>query len=112
MKKNDFILLSAAILISAAIIVCFFAFLGNRSADTVVITVNGEKLAEFPLDEDIEYWINGSQGEKNLLIIKDGAAYITEANCPDKVCVHSGRAEELKPITCLPNKVVVTISER
>ncbi|MBR2613326.1 MAG: NusG domain II-containing protein, partial [Clostridia bacterium] len=50
-------------------------------------------------------------GGTNLLIIKDGKAYISEATCPDLVCVHTGHADELKSIVCLPNRVTVSIEK-
>lgn len=110
MKKSDIILLLSIIFISIVLILCFFIVSIKNSANTVTVTVNGEKVAEFPLDKDIEYLITNGDGGENLLIIKDGKAYIKEASCPDKVCVRSGVAEELKPVTCLPNKVIVSIS--
>ena len=112
MKKNDLILLLGIILLSAIMIVCLFILSNDASADIVTVTVDGEAIAEFPINEDVEYLIVDDNGGENLLIIKDGCAYIKEANCPDKVCVRTGNVQELKPITCLPNKVVVSISER
>ncbi len=111
MKKNDLILLIGAIIISVIIILCFVLFLLDGSADVVNVTVDGKKVAIFALDTDVEYLISSADGGENLLIIKDGKAFISEANCPDKICVRTGCAEELKPITCLPNKVVITIEK-
>ena len=111
MKKKDIILLLliiAAALIVTAVIALTGAFTGG---DKVVVTVDGEVYKEFPLNENVEYKIETENGGYNLLVIKDGAAYVTEASCPDKVCVNAGAAQEIKPVVCAPNKVVITIEK-
>ena len=46
----------------------------------------------------------------NLLVIKDGKADVTEADCPDKLCVHQKAISKTnETIVCLPNKVVVQV---
>jgi hypothetical protein len=109
MKKSDVILLSAILLCAAAIFgVSSFIFLGNGAQ--VVVRVDGEEYARLPLHKDDELLINGVNGT-NLLIIKDGKAYINEASCPDLICVHTGYANELKSIVCLPNRVTISIEK-
>ena len=46
----------------------------------------------------------------NILVIEDGRAYLSDANCPDKLCVHQGKISRTgEVITCLPNKLTVTV---
>lgn len=107
MKKNDIILLVAVVICASALLAIFSAvYLGK--GDTAVVKVNGEEYARLPLKHDTELLIHGDGGT-NLLIIKDGKAYISEASCPDLICVKTGYADELKSIVCLPNKVTVSI---
>lgn len=108
MKKNDWILLCVIVFLSLAALLISYACLANRG-QTVVVTVNGEERHRLPLNEDAELWIEGYGGGRNLLIIEDQAAYIREASCPDRVCVHTGHADELKSIVCAPNRVTVSI---
>lgn len=110
MKKNDIILL-CSVLLAAVVIFGIFAAFAFGKGDTVVVRVDGEEYARLPLDEDAELLIEGVNGGTNLLIIKDGKAYISEATCPDLVCVHTGHADELKSIVCLPNRVTVSIEK-
>lgn len=109
MKKNDLILL-CSLLLAALLLFGIFAALYLGKGESVVVRVDGEEYARLPLDEDAELLIEGVGGT-NLLIIKDGKAYISEATCPDLVCVHTGYADELKSIVCLPNKVSVSIEK-
>ena len=74
------------------------------------VSVNGQTLQELPLDQDADLIIEGVNGGTNHLVIRDGAVSITEASCPDKICVHEGaKREKGEAITCLPNKVIITI---
>ncbi|MBQ0125875.1 MAG: NusG domain II-containing protein [Clostridiales bacterium] len=111
MKKRDIFLIFA---LAAAILVVFtltsLAFGGDGRAYAVV-EVAGVETARLPLDTDTEYLIESENG-KNLLVIKDGRAYVSEASCPDKICVKTGALDEsdtLNSIVCLPNKVTVFI---
>lgn len=107
MKKNDLILL-CALLASAAILLALFAFLFLGKGSEVVVRVDGKEYARLPLAKDAELVISTEYGS-NTLVIKDGKAYISEASCPDLVCVHTGHADELKSIVCLPNRLTVSI---
>ena len=106
--RND-IILAAAVIIAAAGIWLFTEIMKEDGAFAVV-TVNGVETARYPLDTDAEIRLESENGGYNILVIKDGKADITEASCPDHVCVDQravGRTGEA--ITCLPNKTVVTI---
>jgi hypothetical protein len=110
MRKSDIILLCSVLLTALAIFgVCAAFTLGK--GETVVVRVDGEEYVRLPLGEDTELLIEGVNGGTNLLVIKDGKAYISEATCPDLVCVHTGSADELKSIVCLPNRVTVSIEK-
>ena len=53
--------------------------------------------------------ISGTQSA-DYLTIKSGKAYMSEAGCPDKVCVSQGEISRTgESIICLPNRIVVTI---
>lgn len=109
MKKSDLILL-LSILLGALLVFGIFALSMLGTGSEVVVRVGGEEYARLPLDKDTELLIESEKGS-NLLLIKDGRAYISEASCPDLVCVHTGYADELKSIVCLPNEVTVSIEE-
>lgn len=45
-------------------------------------------------------------------MIKDGKADITEADCPDKVCVKQKPISKAgESLVCLPNKIIITVVE-
>ena len=71
------------------------------------VAEGGVVIATYPLDTDGEYLLAGG---KNMLVIKDGYAYMTEADCPDRTCVKTGKISKTgESIVCLPNKISVVI---
>ncbi len=87
-------------------VLVFFA----EDGDTVVVTVDGEEYARLSLEEDTELEIVTPHG-KNILTVKDGNAYMSFADCPDKVCVSTGKATPLRSVVCLPHRVTVSVEE-
>lgn len=109
MKKKDLILLCVILALALTVYLVLF-LIYKDSGEVVVVRVSGEEYARLPLNEDTELIIDGSGGT-NLLVIKDGQAFISEASCPDRICVHTGVASEIKTIVCMPNEVTVSIEK-
>lgn len=77
---------------------------------SVEVIVDGAIYGTYPLDVDKEIPIQKDGKTTNLLVIKDGKADVTEADCPDKLCVHQKAISKTnETIVCLPNKVVVQV---
>lgn len=107
-KKKDIILI--VIVLTVALAGLLFFYLTQKSGDTVVVTIDGVIYKEYSLNKDIEVDLPGVNGGANHLVIKDGYADMTDANCPDKICVDSRKISKTgESIICLPNKVVVKI---
>lgn len=108
MKKNDVILV-VVVLILAGAVFGWSVLKKQEPGARVVVTVNKEETANYSLDEEGEYNISADNGQ-NTLIIKDGKADVTEADCPDKLCVKQKEiSKNGETIVCLPHKVVVEI---
>ena len=101
----DIILVLVFILVGIS---AFFVLkLSRAEGEAVRVQVDGETVAEYPLDKDGEYPINGGS---NVLVVKDGEAYMKSADCPDRLCVKSGRISRAgEQIICLPNRVSVEV---
>lgn len=108
-KRNERILFAGL----AAVILILFAFnylTSRKNAVLVEVSVDGQILETYRLNETVNTVIESSRGGTNHLIIQDGGVSISEASCPDKVCVHQGGIRETgQSLVCLPNKVIVTI---
>ena len=67
---------------------------------------------EYSLGKNRSIEINSELGS-NLLVIKDGKAYVENASCPDGICSkHRPISYDGESIICLPNKVVVSIDKQ
>lgn len=106
-KKKDWILI-LLILVVAAAAYGIHEFAGSKGADSVTVKVDGKVTGTYPLDKDQEIKINGGT---NILTIQNGKAKMTDADCPDQLCVHQKAASKNhESIICLPNKVVVEVN--
>lgn len=114
-KKNRIKARNELLLVSGLLIFITGLFIGNKlihrqDAGAVEISVNGVVTETCDLHAPADIIIQGANGGSNRLIIQNGTAFITEASCPDKVCVRQGTIREAgQSLVCLPNKVIVTI---
>ena len=105
MKKNDLILIGSILLVIA--IIFAVTSLTKEEGAYVVVKVDGKEVGQYSLAIDGEYELNGGT---NILKIENGKAYLIEADCPDHLCVKQGKIDQTgETITCLPNKLTVTV---
>ena len=108
MKKKDVFLLLVILLTATVLSLCFFLF--QSKGNHVIVEVNGEIVKILPLSQDTEYWIQTEEGT-NLLIIQNGIARITEADCPDLVCMYMGILSPTNVLTCSPHGVIIYLED-
>ena len=73
----------------------------------VTVTINGELIAEYPLNVNGEYPLNGGT---NILVIENGYAYMKYADCPKQLCVNTGKINRtLENIECLHHNITVRV---
>lgn len=107
--KNDILLLVIFLAIGLLIPLGYRIF-HHTTGDAVTITIDGELWRTLPLSSDTTIDIPGIGGT-NTLRIKNGQASITEADCPDKLCVHqSSIRHNGESLVCLPHKVIVKVT--
>ena len=112
MKKNDLFLIGGLLLISLVLGIGLSLYKKNATeeAPAAVVTIDGIEYGTYPLDEDRVERIDIGDGEYNILEIKDGEAFMSEASCPDQICVlYSHIRYTGESIVCLPHKVLVEI---
>lgn len=99
-------LLIGGCLVLAAVLFLVFS-LGREAGDGVIVRVDGEEAARYGLYDNGTYPLNGGT---NTLVIENGEAWLSHANCPDELCVKQGRIRsDGQVITCLPNRLTVTV---
>ena len=100
-------LVLAGSLLLAAVILLLVINGSRESGGVAVVRVDGVETERLPLSVNGTFSLNGGS---NILIIQDGQAWMSEANCPDLICVRQGKIHYSgQVITCLPNRLTVTI---
>ena len=107
-KKNyrlDIIIIAAILLVS--LVLLLVVTLCKKEGSVVVVEIDGNVVATYPLNQNAEYSLNGGT---NNLVVEDGRAYLNYSNCPDHTCEKTGKIQYVgQSIICLPNKVAITI---
>lgn len=107
--KIILILLLAAVILSAG-----FLLLQQKQVSSPVarITRDGELIREIPLDEVEESYsfVVADEEGSNTILVEPGRIRVSEADCPDQVCVNQGFISDgTVPVVCLPHKLMIEI---
>ena len=107
-KKKD-IMLACGVIAVALILLVILKFANQESGTQIEIRVNGQTYGIYDLSRNQEIAVDTEYGH-NLVVIADGQAYMSEADCPDGYCKNQGKiSHENETIVCLPHKLVVEI---
>lgn len=89
-----------------------YFMLGRGEGTIAVISVDGEELERIDLSKvrkayDLEF---STEYGHNTVHVEPGAISVTEADCPDQICVYQGRLTGSGiPIICMPHRLVIEI---
>ena len=110
MKKGDFIVIIAALLLA------FLVFIKtdireNFQGKYLSIQVNGEEVQTVEFDDDTVMNIPvDSEYGFDEIHIENGEVQVVKADCRDQLCVRQGSISEVgEVIICLPNRFIVEI---
>lgn len=114
MNKTTRLILAGLLLAMAASAV-FLLLSGEEEGRPVArITVNGVIVNEIDLtdvDEPYSFTVDGPGGFSNTIQVEPGRIRVSEAGCPDQVCVDQGYISDgTVPIVCLPNQLIIEIT--
>lgn len=101
-KKEKLFILS--ILLIAGLLWLVLQLFGSRDYGQIKISVDGDVFGTWSLSENQVISIH----DTNICEIKDGKVRMTDATCPDHLCISQGAVDARGGmIVCLPNKVVI-----
>ncbi len=107
-KKKD-IMLACGVIAVALILLVILKFTNRESGTQIEIRVNGQTYGTYDLNKNQKITVDTEYGH-NLVVIADGQAYMSEADCPDGYCKNQGKiSHENETIVCLPHKLVVEV---
>ena len=102
---------------SVKVILAALALLVAGSAAFLLLRPKGEgHMARITLDgkvveEPYTLTLEGPGGFSNTITVEKGRICVSQAGCPDQICVHQGYiSDSTTPIVCLPNKLIIEIT--
>lgn len=99
LKKKEAVFIGALLVIS--VVLCIFVYaVPHGTHGSIQITVDGELYGTYSLAEDQVIQI----GDTNVCEIKDGEVKMTEADCPDHLCMKQPGSGQCRRIYCVPAK--------
>lgn len=108
-KKNTILLFGMIILFSVIALICQKTIF-QKPGSYAVVQIDGKERARLNLSEDTTLQVGGEQTGSNTIEVRDGCVFVSEADCPDQVCVRTGRVQDVgSVIACLPHKLTVTV---
>lgn len=82
----------------------------QQPGSMVIIEVAEKVLYQVNINEPQELTVTGPIGE-TMIKIDEGAAQVTQSDCPEKICIKTGKIRhEGEIIVCVPNRVVIRIN--
>ena len=92
--------------------VLLYLNLGKGEGTVAVVSVDGEVLERIDLSKvrtPYDIPVTTPSGH-NTVHVEPGAISVTEADCPDHVCIYQGRLTGSGiPIICMPHRLVIEI---
>lgn len=110
-RKTDLYLITGLLLVAVTLFVGIRLYGKMTTTEAVaVVTVDGKEYGRYPLGKNYTETIHLSDGNYNTFEVKDGYVSMTDASCPDQICVNHNRiSKKNETIVCLPDKVVITV---
>jgi hypothetical protein len=107
LNKNKITVIIVASLLLLSLVFFIFNVIFREEGAAVRVTVGGEVVGEYPLSKDKTYSLNGGT---NILVIEDGVAYVSYANCRTQQCKHMGKIRYCNQfIACEANGIRIVV---
>lgn len=112
MKKTRFFcigdLLPILLCVAATLVLPLMHVFADEASILRVETPQG--VQTYALDTDGTIFVDGENDIELTLLILDGKVCVAEANCPDQVCVHTGRlSRDGDTAACVPANILLTV---
>ena len=105
MKNRTWIIILAVIVLFCAV-TCHFIFT-DAGGEIAGVYVDGELVATIDLSRACEEYEFSVADGGNIISVSSEGIRVTEASCPDQVCVKHGVLGDGAPIVCLPHRLVI-----
>ncbi|MCM1118130.1 MAG: NusG domain II-containing protein [bacterium] len=120
LKKRACLLTGCILIILTGSVLALFLARSGAAAETnapytAYIYQNGHLTQTIPLSQiqqTYTFTVETAAGGSNTVEISPDGVAVTQADCPDQICVQQGRiTNSLLPITCLPHRLVIELKQ-
>ena len=106
-KRLDIWLIAGVLILAFGAWACLYVT--RDEGAFVVVEIDGEEATRYPLSQSLDAELSSPWGT-NRLVIENGTAEVSEADCPDKLCVNQKAIRyQGESIVCLPHRLTVRI---
>ncbi|WP_329887096.1 NusG domain II-containing protein [Pseudoramibacter faecis] len=113
MTKTELKIIGGLIILALLILAGYFIYrqIDNRQL-VLKVTAQHKTVAVLPMNQDYRHTFKTKAGQ-NTVVIKNGRAYVSKADCKNQICVHSHPiSENGETIACLPHRLILTITTK
>lgn len=113
MTKIELKIIGGLIILALLILAGYFIYrqIDNRHL-VLKVTAQHKTVAVLPMNQDYRHTFKTKAGQ-NTVVIKNGRAYVSKADCKNQICVHSHPiSENGETIACLPHRLILTITTK
>lgn len=104
--------IAAIFLVSALLAVFFLLSFGQKDAAVAVIEQDGHELMRLLVAKEQTVRIV-SDGGVNVIVTTGSGVLVSEADCPDQICVRQGEISHSKEsIICLPHRLIIRLEDK
>lgn len=109
-KKQDILIVSILVILAAGLYFVFVVMQREKPA-IAEIYYKSELVKTITLNQKEDSTFTVPQNEHVVFgLYADGSIAFLESDCPDKVCIHSGKLNHVgQSSACLPNELIVKI---
>lgn len=111
-KKLKADILILGMILAVAFLTWFLPHMAENdtSGSEVVVLRDGNEIGRYSLSADAIITLRGTDNSYNLILVSEGSVKVTDADCPDQLCVRQRSISKSgESIICLPHKLVITI---
>ena len=107
-KRRNSLILAIGCIVFAGIAGIAINMTRQRGSQ-IIVWADGTLWGIYQLNHEQEIEIKTENG-RNILRIQDGKAKMTEADCPDGLCIRQREIDKIgESIICLPHRIVVEV---
>ena len=64
------------------------------------------------VSREYSFVVESPYGGSNTILVQPGRICVSEADCPDRICVHQGwLSDGAAPVVCMPHRLVLRLKD-